>query len=132
MICACTGNGGDSQIISGTPIPKTPDPGQGGMRGVVENAGELWPNRPVFIFVADFYGDPVGGGAFILEPSIFPKVQLSSEGYFQIMNIPPKEYVLIAGPIAEAGLVLRDTIGNQIFEVVEDQVLDLGSLTITE
>ena len=112
--------GGDTSGDIGPVIfDGTPEAGLGGIIGKIENAQVLWPDRPVFIYLAQFYGDQEGEGAFLLEPSIFPKAQLGSGGRFQAMNLPPMSYVLILGPNAESGLIIKENGRTAIYEVSE-------------
>lgn len=106
----------------------SPAQGLGGLKGKLVNAQEIWPNRPLFIYTAQFYGEPEGEGAFILEPALFPSAELEQGGFFQINNIPPRRYVLIIGPNAESGLAIREGGIVAVFEVRANLVLDIGDL----
>lgn len=124
------GGAGNSGDIGPIVFDGTPEAGLGGIVGKIENAHELWPNKNLFIFMAQFYGDQEGEGAFILEPSIFPKAQLGSEGGFQVMDLPPMSYVLILGPNAETGVTIMENGRTAVYTVNENAVLDLGSIFI--
>jgi len=113
-----------------TPTSIVPDAGSGAIIGRFANAQAIWPDKPVFVYAAQFYGDEGGEGAFILEPTVFPRTRLDADGYFQINNVPPRKYVLIVGPSAEGGLLVEVENTTQVYEVVEDEVLDIGTISI--
>ena len=108
----------------------TPDPGLGGIVGTITNAEQTWPDKKVSVFVATFYGDADGEGAFVLEPTVFPQAEIKSDGTFRIMNLPPGNYVLIIGPNAEMGLAVKEGGRVMIYEVLGDNVLEIGPVRV--
>jgi hypothetical protein len=108
----------------------SPESGLGGIMGFVNNADLFWHGTRLTIYAAEFYGDSVDDGVFLLEPMLFPKSILSEEYFFQINNIPPKKYLLLVGPNPESALFVKEEGIPLIVEVYADQVVDIGSVEI--
>jgi len=117
-------------LPSNSPTPIVPERGMGAIMGRIANGDEFWPNKPIHIFAAQFYGDEGGEGAFVLEPTLFPSTEVDSRGYFQINNMPPRKYVLVVGPSAEGGVLIKVGEETQVYEVVRDMVTDIGTIFI--
>jgi hypothetical protein len=135
IISSCTRSASNATSTSDTvptrtPVSTIPDVGTGAIVGRVENAHKIWPDKTIFVYVAQFYGEEGGEGAFVLEPTLFPQARVDANGYFQINNIPPRKYVLVIGPSAEAGLLVKDQRSTLIYEVIADQILEIGTFSL--
>jgi hypothetical protein len=115
-----------------TPTPAALNTGMGGIKGRIDNLDQYWSSKAIFIFAAQFYGDSGGDGAFILEPTLFPKAMVDANGYFQISDIPPRKYILIVGPKPESGLMVKHTGTAVIYDVAEGELLDIGTIHLEE
>jgi hypothetical protein len=124
---AIDNNGVDSGT---TPTQVIPDSELGAIIGRVDNAHQIWPNKPIFVYAAQYYGDGSGDGSFLLEPNLFPKTRVEAGGYFQINNMPPRQYVLIIGPSAEGGLLVKGEEQVLVFNVIADQILEVGAISV--
>ncbi len=114
------------------PTPILPSDGLGGIVGRVEQLPSGW-QQPVQLYAAPFLDDGNGQGIYMLEPDTHPSVEIDSDGFFQVNDVPPGKYVLVAGPTPEEAHLLIDT--QQQTEVVKvdaGQVLDLGVIQISE
>jgi hypothetical protein len=139
FIVFLTGCHANSEVVTPTtmvsgiePTAISPDPGLGGVIGSVGNAGEFWSGKRLTIYAAEFYGDSVEEGVFLLEPMLFPKSILSEGNYFQINNIPPKKYLLLVGPNPESALFVREGGVPLVVEVYADQIVDVGRVEVGE
>ena len=88
-----------------------------------------WRDREVTIYAAPFtQTESENQGFYVLEPSVHPSDKLDENGYFQIENIDPGAYVLIAGPHPDEGVPIEDPETGQpmIHRVEGGEVLDIG------
>ncbi len=117
------------------PVPALrgqPRTGYGGVSGQVLGAPEGW-QPPLQLYAAPFLNNGAGQGFYMLEPDVHPSSEVAGDGTFWVNDIPPGEYVLVAGPTPEeARLLLDDQQQTKIVTVGPDQVLDLGPLQISE
>ena len=117
--------------VSSTPTRIVPDNGQGGVTGQIEQAAGLWPGQPIILYAATYKGDKNSGGIYVLEPSIYPQTTLAADGSFQLNNLAPGTYVLVAGPDAEnARAVVDAKQQTRVIEVKANAVLELGKLEL--
>lgn len=105
-----------------------PATGFGGIVGKVVNAAEIWPEKNVYVYAAEFYGSREDG-VFLLEPTKFPKTQLGVDLLFEINDIPPKNYLLLVGPNPEAAIFIKESGEPIIVEVVIGQINNVGSVS---
>ena len=115
-----------------TPTPAALSTGTGGIKGRIDNLEQYWSGKSIFIYAAQFYGDPEGDGAFILEPTLFPKAMVDANGFFQISDIPPRKYILIVGPKPESALMVKHAGTAVIYDVAEGELLDVGTIHLEE
>jgi hypothetical protein len=128
MCLACSGLPGQP---NSTPTRIVPEAGQGGLTGQIEQAASLWPKQPVIIYAATFKGDESSGGVYVLEPSLYPQTTLAADGSFQLNNLAPGRYVLVAGPDAEDARAVVDAKQQaRVIEVKANAVLELGKLEL--
>lgn len=107
-------------------------PGKGMLQGEIPAAAQRWPEMSaLFVYAAPFYGDKNGQGVYVLDPSLHPNAPLDARGDFQLVNLEPGSYVLIAGPNADRGqIVVDEQVKLRIFEIQADQTLSVGKLTL--
>ena len=128
LCLACSGLPGQP---NSRPTRITPETGQGGVTGQIEQAASLWPEQPVIIYAATFKGDESSGGVYVLEPSLYPQTTLAEGGSFQLNNLVPGRYVFVAGPDAEdARAVVDAKQQTRVIEVKPNAVLELGKLEL--
>lgn len=117
---------------SSAPTRIVPESGQGGVTGQIEGAAKLWPEQPVILYAAIYHADKSSGGIYVLEPSIYPQTTLAADGSFQLNNLAPGSYVLVAGPDAEDARAVVDASQTaRVIEVKANVVLELGKLKLT-
>lgn len=123
--CKPAGNPADPAAIHLTP-------GSGGLTGQVSSAPERWSGAELTIYAAPFTRTQGNDeGFYVLEPNIHPHAQLDASGSFNMVNIPPGEYVLIVGPNPREGkAVLNGTNHPQVFTIQADQIFQAGALAI--
>lgn len=108
----------------------TPENGKGAIAGQLLGAAERWPDEEVTVYAASFAPVDGGGGMYTLEPYLAPQAVAAADGSFYINNIPPGDYVLIAGPEPARGrLIVEDNDQTRIFAVTAE-ILQAGELTI--
>ena len=113
------------------PTPITPPLGQGGIIGQLDSSPQEWDGKLIYAFAAPYLGPPDGEGIFILDEMLHPKGIIDEHGWFQINAIPPGSYVLVFGPNSEEAIAFREGIRAIRFEIVADELLDVGSLEIS-
>jgi len=127
----CSACSGMPVPFKGTATRITPAAGQGGLTGQIEQAASLWPGQPVILYAAIYHGLDSSGGIYILEPSLYPQTTLAADGSFQLNNLAPGSYVLVAGPDAEdARAVIESNQQTRLIEVKPNAVLELGKLVL--
>jgi hypothetical protein len=115
-----------------TPTTIQPAAGMGGLRGKLLNTADLWKNiKTIYIFAAEFHGDDQGKGVFFLEPSIHPHTVMDADGVFQINDMPPGDYVILAGPNPEEAISIKIDDVAEVFRVSEGEVIDIGEKTLS-
>ena len=124
---------------SGEPVEKpiiptltiiVPNTNLGGIMGKLKYQVTDSEDIDLFVWVADFYGNEVDGGFYLLEPERFPKVKIESNGVFQINNLEPGEYVLVVGSNPEASKPIIENGNTMIVTVSIDSITDLGSVEL--
>lgn len=111
--------------------PRTPQAGMGAISGRVSAPTASWEEREVTAYACPFTPNKEGtGGFFILEPTIHPHAIVAADGSFEIPDVPPGSYVIVAGPSPEEALAYRKTDQAAVLEVTADEVLDLGDIEI--
>ena len=79
--------------------------------GSVENADNIWPEREITLFAATFKGTSEKEGYFVLEPGQNPHTDVAMDGSFTLSDLPPGQYILLAGPTPEeARKLITETI----------------------
>jgi hypothetical protein len=88
-----------------------------------------WRGKEVYVYAAPFYNTEGEDGFYVLEPSIHPGTLVGPEGRFQL-NVPEGEYVIIAGPSPEEGIVFQKSGRPEVFRITAGQTLDLGTVNL--
>lgn len=119
-----------------TPQP-TPQPPQAQQEGMGAISGRLsartasWEGREITAYACPFTPNKEGtGGFFILEPTIHPHVIVAADGSFEIPNVPPGAYVIVAGPTPEESLAYRKADQPAVVDIVAGEVIKLGDIEI--
>ncbi len=129
LCAACSGNPGEAQ----TPTPIQPALGYGGIVGQLAELPVEWKQKPLQLYAAPFLNSGDGQGIFMLEPDVHPSGEVGGNGTFQVNDVPPGEYVLVAGPTPEEARLLVDAQQQtEVVTVYANQVLELGALDISE
>lgn len=106
-------------------------PGVGGLSGQIQRAAQTWPDQPLRIYAAAYYGEPDGGGFYMLDPDRDPSTPLASDGSFTLDGLPPGSYLLVAGPSAEQARRVVDADQQPaLFEVQAGTRQELGTLAL--
>ncbi|MEW6715879.1 MAG: hypothetical protein AB1345_00015 [Chloroflexota bacterium] len=113
-----------------TPTRISPDEGLGGIVGKVEDAYAHWPDERLYLYAAEFYGEPRGNGFFLLEPNLFPQTTLEADGFFQLNNAAPGMYVLVVGPDPRSAVPIKEQDRPMVIQVEQDKITDLGSVRL--
>lgn len=101
--------------------------GKGGVQGYVEVQKSDWEGESLQVYFCPFTPDQSGvTGVYILEPSIHPRTKLQ-DGQFQMGDVPPGKYVVVVGPQPEVSIPIRENGEIKVFEIVEDQILDIDA-----
>ena len=131
--CAPAHPGLPAQPNQPAPAPIRPAEGFGGLTGHLEGLPDTWRQQPLQLYAAPFLDDGSGQGIYMLEPDVHPSGEIGSDGVFQLNDVPPGAYVLVAGPTPEEAHLLSGG-GQQtgVVNVQADQVLDLGALKVSE
>ncbi|NPV78040.1 MAG: hypothetical protein HPY59_16890 [Anaerolineae bacterium] len=114
------------------PIPTaTLAPGVGGLSGQIQRAAQTWPGQPLRIYAAAYYGEPDGGGFYMLDPDRDPGAPLAADGSFTLDSLPPGSYLLVVGPSAEQGRRVVDADQQPaLFLVQTGTWQELGTLAL--
>jgi hypothetical protein len=111
--------------------PLTPEPGMGGIRGLIVASPPEWGGQEITVYLAAYYAGSEGqGGFFALEPSQAPQTSVTASGAFQMGNVPPRQYVVVIGPGPEEALAIQENAAPKVFEVIAGEILDLGEVRI--
>jgi hypothetical protein len=90
-----------------------------------------WVGQEVTVYLAAYYAGAEGqGGFFALEPSQAPRTLVGPSGAFRLGNVPPGQYVVVIGPGPEAAVAIREDDAPRVFDIVADEVLDLGEVRL--
>jgi hypothetical protein len=116
------------------PAPPVPASGKAVIVGVFANAHTFWEEKDLMAFAAPVFKNETGQGFYMLDTSVNPGVDLGADDSFQLVDIKPGEYVLLAGPTADDVRVVLDSTGKkpQSFVVKAGQVLDVGTLSFSQ
>jgi len=120
-------------LVSPTPPPQ-PESGKTTMLGqVMHQDGSAISN--IIVRLAEVARGAEGrGGAFILDLAHSPGTETDQNGYFNIQNIKPGEYVIVVGDVESTGLyeIIKESTGEaKIWNFPADQVTDIGVLTVS-
>ena len=70
-------------------------------------------------------------GAFALDDAFSPGDLTDPQGWFNIENIEPREYVIIVGEAIGAYEIIQDKGGQaRVWDAAPDQILDVGVLEV--
>ncbi len=80
------------------------------------------------LYLAPFYPDETGkNGFFLLEPSVHRSVDMGLDGYFQVSEVTPGQYVIVIGPSPEESQAIADDNGQpRVFTITAGQILSIG------
>jgi hypothetical protein len=116
-----------------TPMPSPlvipPTPIFTSTTGAVSGHVQLPPEWKVArVYLAPFYPDETGkNGFYLLEPSVHRSADMALDGYFQVAEVTPGQYVIVIGPSPEDSRAIADANGQpQVFTVVAGQHLGIG------
>ena len=114
------------------PPPEEPAAGLSSVGGQVIDARDRWDIQTVEIYAAPFYADENSNeGFFLLEPNLHPHASLDQQGIFSLRDIPPGQYVLVAGPtVDEARQIVGEDGEAVIFTFLPDEIYPLGELRL--
>ena len=130
ILAACSAPAGTPQPAP-TVIP--PAAGTGILSGQIALSSGMWEESPLYVYAAAFYGDEQNRGFYMLDPTRDPAAEVGTDGLFELRDLKPQKYVLVVGPTAEQGkLVAADDDQPRVFEVLADQVVQAGSLTLAK
>jgi hypothetical protein len=114
--------------------PQSPQPldeGMGGISGRLSAPMAPWAGREITVYACPFTPNKEGtGGFYILEPTIHPRAVVAADGSFQISDVPPGAYVIVAGPTPEEALAYRKADQPAVIDVVAGEVLALGDIEV--
>lgn len=102
------------------------------VQGKIESLPEGWSGRAVYVYAAQYSGDPQGAGYYVLEPDVHPRAEVMGDGRFQITDLPPGAYILLAGPEPEEAVRLMDEAGALVVIQLEGEGLDLGKVFLIQ
>ena len=119
-----------SPVITVTPAAPSAN-NTGGLQGYMTSQPSEWSGKDVTVYACPFQAAANGkDGFFILEPSIHPQAIVNKDGTFQIQNVSPGAYVIVAGPTPEEALAIQDAGIPKVVHVTAGQVLDLGKFEL--
>jgi hypothetical protein len=128
ILTACSASAGVPQPAP-TVIP--PAAGLGVLSGQIQASTGPWEESRLYVYAATFYGDEQNRGFYMLDPTRDPAAELGTDGIFELRDLKPQKYVLVVGPTAEQGLLVVDEENQpRIFEVLADEVIQAGSLSL--
>jgi hypothetical protein len=111
--------------------PQEPQEGMGAISGRLSARTASWEGREITAYACPFTPNKEGtGGFFILEPTIHPHVIVAADGSFEIPNVPPGAYVIVAGPTPEESLAYRKADQPAVVDIVAGEVIKLGDIEI--
>jgi hypothetical protein len=120
-------------LLTPTP-PSQPESGKATIVGqVMHQAG--YPMVNTIVRLADVARGAEGrGGAFVLDLARSPGTFTDQNGYFNIQNVKPGEYVIVVGDVEITGVyeIIKEENGSaKIWTLPADQVTDIGILTVS-
>jgi hypothetical protein len=103
----------------------------GAIAGRLSAMTPSWEGQEITAYACPFTPNNEGtGGFFILEPSIHPRALVAPDGTFQITDVPPGAYVIVAGPSPEEAIAYRETDQPAVLDVAAGAILDLGDIEL--
>ncbi|MCB9004166.1 MAG: hypothetical protein H6664_07305, partial [Ardenticatenaceae bacterium] len=113
------------------PTPQTLETGKSGIRGVVHNTDGAIPPGTV-VYFTEVTRHPEGWAIYVLDTASTHYVPVDESGFFEGTNLESGEYVLIIGIDPEnAKAILREDGQARVYEVLPDQMLDIGTENMT-
>jgi hypothetical protein len=110
------------------PTPQTLEAGMGGIRGVIENLNWAIPPGSRVYFTVVSRHPTEGWAVFMLDTATTRTAVINEFGFFEGVNLEPGEYVLVVGVDPEnASAILREDGQARVYEVVGDEMLDIGT-----
>ena len=101
--------------------------------GRVENSDNIWQEREITLFAANFKGTSEKEGYFVLEPDQNPHTDVAVDGSFTLSDLPPGQYILLAGPTPEEARKLITEDGETaILRIKEGEQIEIGSAFLPE
>ncbi len=119
-------------LLTPTPPPQ-PESGKATIVGRVMHQ-QGYPMVNTVVRLADVARGAEGrGGAFVLDLARSPGTFTDQNGYFNIQNVKPGEYVIVVGDVEATGVyeIISEQNGSaKIWTLPVDQVTDIGVLTV--
>ncbi len=111
-----------------------PETGKASITGQVMHS-QGYPLVNMVVRLADVARSSTGkGGAFILDMARSPATSTDNNGYFNIQNVDPGEYVLVVGDVEITGvyeIITEQNGAAKVYTLPADQVTDIGILTVS-
>jgi hypothetical protein len=112
-----------------SPLP-TPASGTGMATGRIASRPDEWSGQELWVYFAPFVGDVNDEGIYVLEPSAHPRTRVSSDGSFDLINIPPGNYVVVIGPSPEEAIPVTKDDRPEVFSVQAGELLEMGAVEL--
>lgn len=135
LLALCTACGEARPAAGPLPTPTRihPAEGQGAISGQLAGIPAGWEQQPLRLYAAPYLDDASGQGFYLLEPDRHASAPVEDGGFFQLGNMPPGAYVLVAGPgPEEARLLVDEAQQPRIVRVDANQALELGAVQIAD
>ena len=125
--------GGDASKTPPSTIVPTPTlaAGTASVVGQVTSvqSGKPLANRPVWLAPITYQGDE---GVYALDTAFSPGSKTDQDGKFRIVNVEPKDYVLVVGdPNSDYQIISEPSGKARVWKLQADQTLDVGVLNVT-
>lgn len=128
FLVGCVSESVSTNAANVTPTPITLEEGFGGMRGSLI-VPQTWKDMTIYVYAAPYIGDPESEGAYMVDDRLIPWNTMDAGGTFQIANIPPGIYILVAGADVETAKAYRVNERAVKYTVKENEVLELGEIS---
>jgi hypothetical protein len=127
LLAGCAANSTNSPS---KPTVTNPQAGKAAVTGRILSVSTGKPFVEEYVFLAGVSYNDKGEGAYFLDTSRSPGTKSDQEGYFQINNLNPGDYVLTVGDPMGHSMVLTDKTSGapKIWKLQGDKVMDLGDL----
>jgi len=129
ILSACQQNDSQNTVSNSIPTEVVLQTGLGVIKGQI-NLPEEWDNRIIYSYAAPYLGDPEGEGIFILDDKVNQFSEIDPNGNFVINNVPPGIFILVVGPDPETAIAYRIEGIAIKYEVLSDEILDIGLIEI--